>query len=137
MYFLQNLQLLTKFTLFRECDRLRKLVIKHDPGSMYRNHFYASTLFDLENLITKGKNEYQASLKIVLKAKTEKDIPKDVVSKFEKILHDEMDLESWKKLVKWCIDYGYVLIWMQALDPRNAPKKPWPAPLWDATRPVP
>ena len=81
-------------------------------------------------------DEYQASLKIVLKAKTEKDIPKDVVSKFEKILHDKMDVESWKKLVKWCIDYEFVLFWMQALDPKNAPKEPWPAPLWDGSKTI-
>ena len=125
---------ITKFTLFRECDRLRKFVIIHDPGSKYRRHFNVAILFDLENLLTKGKNEYQASLRIVLKAKTEKDIPKDVASKFEKIMHDKMDVESWRKLVKWCIDYEYVLFWIQAMDPRNGPKEPWPAPLWDGPK---
>ena len=52
----------------------------------------------------KGENkniDYQDRLKIVLKAKNEKEIPNDVASKFEKILHDEMDVESWRKLVKW------------------------------------
>ena len=62
------------------------------------------------------------------------DIPNDVASKFEKILHDEMDVESWRKLVKWCIDYEYVLFWIQALDPRNAPEEPWPSPLWDGSK---
>ena len=104
MYFLQNLQLLTKFTLFRECDKLRKFVIKHDPGSKYRRHFGVSILFDLENLLTKEKNEYQASLKIVLKAKTEKDIPKDIVSKFEKILH-EIIFGFPKFFVDYCFMY--------------------------------
>ena len=86
--------------------------------------------------MTEGKKrnkDYQDKLKIVLKAKTEKDIPNDVASKFEKILHDKMDVESWRKLVKWCIDYEYVLFWIQAKDPKNSPKEPWPAPLWDGS----
>ena len=70
----------------------------------------------------------------VLKAKTENDIPRDAGSRFEKILHDKMDVESWRKLVKWSIDYEYVLFWMQAMDPRNAPEEPWPAPFWDGPK---
>ena len=93
-------------------------------------------MFDLENLVAEGQNEYLANLNTVLKAKTENDIPRDAGSRFEKILHDKMDVESWRKLVKWSIDYEYVLFWIQAMDPRNAPEEPWPAPLWDATRPV-
>ena len=120
--------------MFRECDKLRKLVIKHDPGSKYRKHFGVSILFDLENLVTEGQNEYLANLNTVLKAKTENDIPRDARSRFEKILHDKMDVESWRKLVKWSIDYEYVLFWMQAMDPRNAPKEPWPAPFWDGPK---
>ena len=27
-----------------------------------------------------------------------------------------MDVESWRKLVKWSIDYEYVLFWIQAMD---------------------
>ena len=46
---------ITKFTLFRESDRLRKLVIKSDPRSKYRRQYGVDILFDLENLLTKGK----------------------------------------------------------------------------------
>ena len=46
---------ITKFTLFRECDKLRKLVVKNDPGTKYRRLYGVSILFDLENLLTKGK----------------------------------------------------------------------------------
>ena len=110
------------------------MVIKNDPGSKYRKHFGVSILFDLENLVTEGQNEYLANLNTVLKAKTENDIPRDAGSRFEKILHDKMDVESWRKLVKWSIDYEYVLFWIQAMDPRNAPKEPWPAPFWDGPK---
>ena len=110
------------------------MVIKHDPGSKYRRHFGVSILFDLENLVTEGQNEYLANLGTILKAKTENDIPRDAGSRFEKILHDKMDVESWRKLVKWSIDYEYVLFWIQAMDPRNGPPEPWPAPLWDGPK---
>ena len=74
-----------------------------------------------------------SKLKKVLRAKNEQDIPKDTKSRFEEILLNEMDVESWRRLLKWCSDYEFLLFWIQAENPKNGPPEPWPAPLWNGS----
>ena len=82
-------------------------------------------------------NNYNvASIKLLghllyLEAEFESDIPGEIGMQFEELMYNKMGVENWRILLKLCIEYDYVLFWIQAMDPQNGPKEPWPSPLWN------